>query len=136
MINKMLFFMSVASCLSVLYVYVHHLYLLCCCNHGTIIYGYLPVLFGLCYSCFISIPFRFPHGVVVLFETSWSDVPILFITVFLQCDLFFCRFILFLICVWFRCVSDCKKKKKVTFCKWTLEKQCSYFLKYALHGRI
>jgi hypothetical protein len=88
----MLFVMFVVSCLNVLYMYiiyvdVHY------CSHDTIICGYLRVLFGFWSSCFISVPIRFPCGVVILFGTSCYDVPALFIPMFLQSSFFFCGFI-------------------------------------------
>jgi hypothetical protein len=92
----MLFVVSVVSCLNVLYMYIVYVGVRYC-NHDTITCSYLRVLFGLPSSCFISIPIRFPYGVVVLFGTSCCDVPVLFIPMFLQCSLFSCRFICLLV---------------------------------------
>jgi hypothetical protein len=78
----MLFVISVVSCLNVLYMYIVYVGVRYC-NHDTITCGYLRVLFGLWCSSFISIPLRFPYGVVVLFGTSCFNVPALFIPVFL-----------------------------------------------------
>jgi hypothetical protein len=63
------------------------------CNNDTIICG----IFECCLGCGVVVLFRFPYGVVVLFGTNCCDVPVLFISMFLQSSFSFCKFIFLLL---------------------------------------
>jgi hypothetical protein len=56
--------------------------------------------------CLISIPIRFPYGVVALFGTRCFDVPSLFLC-FFGLVFYFVGLSIFVFGVWFRYMSDC-----------------------------